>query len=290
MRPSPMAIPALQCAGRSLDLSVPQVMGVLNVTPDSFSDGGVLYRNHSVDTDALCRRVEAMLNAGATVLDIGGESTRPGAAPVSETEELDRVIPALELVVSRFDAIVSLDTSTPAVMLEGAARGAGILNDVRALKRPGALDAAASTGLPVCLMHMQGEPDTMQQRPSYEDVVAEVAGELMLRVSACEAAGIDRSKLLLDPGFGFGKSPAHNYSLLNRLDEIVALGFPVLAGLSRKSMIAAVIEREPSERLPASLALAVLAAVRGAKILRVHDVAETADALAMVAAMQQEGP
>lgn len=261
-------------------------MAILNVTPDSFSDGGWLFRDGKLHVDTLCRQAEAMLAAGAAVLDIGGESTRPGAAPVSEAQELDRVIPALEALVSRFDAIVSIDTSTASVMTEAARRGAGMINDVRALRRPGALAAAAATALPVCLMHMAGEPEDMQQNPLYVDVVAEVIGFLEERVQACEHAGMMRSRLLLDPGFGFGKTVGHNYTLLRELPQIVALGLPVLAGLSRKSMIARIIERAPDERLPASLALAVLAAQRGARLIRVHDVAATVDAMAMVTAME----
>jgi dihydropteroate synthase len=261
-------------------------MGVLNVTPDSFSDGGELFRGGALSLEALCHRAEAMIGAGAAVLDVGGESTRPGAAGVSEQEELDRVLPAIEALRRRFDVVLSLDTSSPAVMREGAALGAGLINDVRALGRPGAIDAAVATGLPVCLMHMQGQPTNMQARPSYDDVVATVSQFLIERRDACVAAGISRENLLFDPGFGFGKSAAHNYVLLHRLAEIVAIGQPVLAGLSRKSMIAAVIDRPADARLSASLALAVLAANAGARLIRVHDVAETADALAMVAAME----
>lgn len=261
-------------------------MGVLNVTPDSFSDGGALFRGGTLSLEVLCRRAEAMVDAGASVLDVGGESTRPGATAVSEQQELDRVLPAVEALRRRFDAVVSLDTSSPAVMREGAALGAGLINDVRALGRPGAIDAAAATGLPVCLMHMQGQPSNMQACPSYEDVVDAVSQFLIERRDVCVAAGIRRDNLIFDPGFGFGKSAAHNYVLLRRLDEIVAIGQPVLAGLSRKSMIAAVIDRPADERLSASLALAVLAANAGARLIRVHDVAETADALAMVAAVE----
>lgn len=259
---------------------------MLNVTPDSFSDGGELFRGGALSLEALCRRAEAMIGAGAAVLDVGGESTRPGATAVSEQEELDRVLPAIEALRRRFDVVLSLDTSSPAVMREGAALGAGLINDVRALGRAGAIDAAAATGLPVCLMHMQGQPTNMQARPNYDDVVATVSQFLIERRDACVAAGIGRENLLFDPGFGFGKSAAHNYVLLRRLAEIVAIGQPVLAGLSRKSMIAAVIDRPADARLSASLALAVLAANAGARLIRVHDVAETADALAMVAAME----
>lgn len=276
----------IDCAGRVLDLRLPKVMGILNVTPDSFSDGGALYENGRLHLDTLCKQAEAMLGAGAAVLDIGGESTRPGAKPVAESEELDRVIPALEAITARFDTIVSLDTSNPAVMREGAQRGAGMLNDVRALRRDGALAAAAASGLPVCLMHMAGEPGDMQISPRYDDVVEDVKHFLLQRVEACEAAGIPRHRLLLDAGFGFGKSVEHNYTLLREMGAIVSLGLPVLAGLSRKSMIAKIIDRAPDERLFGSLALAVVAATKGARLIRVHDVAATADAMAMVTAME----
>lgn len=264
-------------------------MGVLNVTPDSFSDGGQLFSDGQLHLDALCHRAEAMLAAGAELLDVGGESTRPGAAPVSEAEELDRVLPAVEALADRFDAVISLDTSTPSVMREGAARGAGLINDVRALRRPGALEAVALTGLPVCLMHMQGEPGTMQQAPRYESVLEEVATFLKERAEACVAAGIAQDAIVLDPGFGFGKTLEHNFALLAGLTELGALGYPLLAGLSRKSMIAKVIAEPALNRLPASVTLAVLAAERGARILRVHDVAATRDGLAMLMAMENYG-
>jgi dihydropteroate synthase len=262
-------------------------MGVLNVTPDSFSDGGQLHDGKTLQADALYRRAEAMVSAGAAVLDIGGESTRPGAEPVSAAEEADRVLPALTQLRQRFDVVLSLDTSTPLVMREGALLGAGMINDVRALTRPGALDAAASSGLPVCLMHMQGDPQTMQQAPSYADVVADVKNFLQQRIGACEAAGIERTRLLLDPGFGFGKTLAHNLTLLQRLGELQSFDLPILAGLSRKSMIGKITGRPDDDRLAASVSLAVMAAERGARLLRVHDVKETADALAMVKALEE---
>ena len=264
-------------------------MGVLNITPDSFSDGGQLFRAGRVNFDAVLYRAEAMAGAGAALLDIGGESTRPGAEPVPEDEELDRVVPVVEALAGRVDAMLSVDSSTPAVMRAAAAAGAHLLNDVRALTRPGALEAAAASGLPVCLMHMQGTPDTMQAAPRYADVVAEVEAFLRERVAACRAAGIDGEAIVLDPGFGFGKTVAHNLSLLQGLPRLSALGHPLLVGLSRKSLIAKLLGRSVDERLPASLALAVLAAERGASIIRAHDVAETADALAMVAALQAAG-
>ena len=266
----------LHCGARTLTLSAPVVMGVLNVTPDSFSDGG-----RFTGRDAALRHARQMLADGAAIIDVGGESTRPGAAPVSPQEELDRVIPVVEVLAAELDAVISLDTSTPEVMTEGARAGAGLINDVRALQRPGALAAAAASQLPVCLMHMQGQPDTMQQAPRYDDVVAEVSDFLTARVAACEAAGIPRQRLLLDPGFGFGKTLAHNLRLLRELDRLHALGLPLLVGMSRKSMIGQALGRAVDERLPGSLALAVMAVERGAQIVRVHDVRETVDALRM---------
>ncbi len=259
-------------------------MGVMNITPDSFSDGGNLYRGGPL-LDDVVRRGEAMAADGAAILDIGGESTRPGAEPVSTQEELDRVIPCIEALAASVDITLSIDTSTPAVMREAAAAGAGLINDVRALTRDSALATAAELDLPVCLMHMQGEPGSMQDAPTYDDVVVEVKSWLLQRVEAAVAAGIDRDKLLLDPGFGFGKTVAHNLALLEGLPELAATGFPLLVGLSRKSLIGKLIGRDVDERLPASLALAVLAAERGARIIRTHDVRETADALAMVTAL-----
>ncbi len=279
----------LNCAGRPLSLSRPVVMGVLNATPDSFSDGGTLYRGARLDPALAMARVRAMVAAGAAIIDVGGESTRPGAAPVSAAEEMERVLPLVERIVAELEVVVSVDTSTPALMTEAARLGAGLINDVRALTREGAMAAAAATGLPVCLMHMRGEPGNMQQAPSYGDVVTEVAGYLRRRVAACEAAGIRRGRLVLDPGFGFGKTVAHNLRLLRGLPDLAALGSPLLVGLSRKSMIGRLLGREVHERLPASLALAVLAVERGARIIRAHDVAATVDALAMWSAVAGQG-
>ncbi len=279
----------LDCAGRRLSLSRPAVMGVLNATPDSFSDGGTLYRGARLDPALAMARVRAMVAAGAAIIDIGGESTRPGAVPVSVAEEMDRVLPLVERIAAELEVVVSVDTSTPALMTEAARLGAGLINDVRALTREGAMAAAAATALPVCLMHMRGEPGNMQQAPSYGDVVAEVAGYLQQRVAACEAAGIGRERLVLDPGFGFGKTVAHNLQLLRGLPDLAALGLPLLVGLSRKSMIGRLLGREVHERLPASLALAVLAVERGARIIRAHDVAATVDALAMWSAVTGPG-
>ncbi|MCQ3828466.1 dihydropteroate synthase [Microbulbifer elongatus] len=269
----------LVCGQRTLDLSRPRIMGILNTTPDSFSDGGSYYGDRGLDLDLVLQRAEQMVRDGAAILDIGGESTRPGAAPVSETEELQRVVPVVEAIASRLDVVISVDTSTPAVMRESARVGAGMLNDVRALTRPGALEAAAATGLPVCLMHMQGQPGTMQVKPEYTDVVAEVRTYLDARLQACEQAGIAREKILYDPGFGFGKNDDHNLTLLRHLPELAPQGVPILVGMSRKSMIGRLLGREVDERLPGSLALAILSAQRGAAIIRVHDVAATADVL-----------
>jgi dihydropteroate synthase len=272
----------LQCAARTLDLSAPVVMGVLNVTPDSFSDGG-----RFVDTDVMLRRVAEMLADGASIIDVGGESTRPGAAPVSTQQELDRVMPAIEAIHSEFDTIISLDTSTPEVIRAGAAAGAGFINDVRALRREGALQAAADTGLPVCLMHMQGEPTTMQSKPTYDDVVVQVQDFFVERIAACEAAGIDPRQIVLDPGFGFGKTDGQNLGLLAALPSMMALGFPLLVGLSRKSMIGRLLGRDVDDRMVGSVALALMAMERGASIVRVHDVAQTMDALRLLGAVKK---
>ncbi|PLW83924.1 dihydropteroate synthase [Kineobactrum sediminis] len=281
--------PVLACAGRSLDLSQPIVMGIINTTPDSFSDGGALYRSGVLDLEQALERARDLCGQGAAILDIGGESTRPGAAPVSVQQELDRVLPLVERIAAELDVVISVDTSSARVISAAAAAGAGMINDVRALVREGALEAAAATSLPICLMHMQGDPSTMQQAPVYRDVVAEVGAFLGERIAACEAAGIQRQRLVLDPGFGFGKTLAHNFQLLQRLPELAIGGLPLLVGLSRKSLIRKVLGREVGDRLPASLALAVLAAERGAAIIRVHDVAETRDALAMYDALKQWG-
>lgn len=280
---APAAVPGrrLNCAGRQLSLDRPLVMGVINSTPDSFSDGGTLFRGDALDLDLALHRAQSMVAEGAAILDVGGESTRPGAAPVSEQQEMDRVLPLVERITAELDVVVSVDTSTPALMSAAATAGAGLINDVRALTRDGALQAAAASELPVCLMHMQGSPDTMQADPQYEDVVTEVLDYLAQRVAACEEAGIPGERLLVDPGFGFGKSVRHNLQLLHGLARLGELGLPVLVGLSRKSMIGKLLGREVDERLPASLALAVLAVERGARIVRTHDVAATADALAM---------
>jgi dihydropteroate synthase len=275
----------LTCGRHRLDLSFPRVMGILNVTPDSFSDGG----RHVALDDAL-RHAERMLAEGAAIIDVGGESTRPGAEPVSPAAELDRVAPVVEALVRELDALVSVDTSCPEVMREVAGLGAGMLNDVRSLDREGALAAAIGTGLPVCLMHRQGEPRDMQQAPRYDVPIEEaVVDYLAERVAACEAAGLRRERLLVDPGFGFGKTVEHNLRLLNRMERLAELELPLLVGMSRKSMIGKVLERPVEERLPGGLALSALAVERGARILRVHDVAPSVDAVNMTWAVLKEG-
>jgi dihydropteroate synthase len=277
---------SLRCGERFLDLSRPQVMGVLNITPDSFSDGGQYHNHGCLNLDKALSRVEEMLGQGATIVDIGGESTRPGADPVALQEEMQRVLPVVEAIARRFDIVISVDTSSPELMLAAASHGAGMINDVRALQRPGALQAAQQTCLPVCLMHMQGQPASMQKNPQYTDVVAEVVTYLQARVQSCLEAGIDSARIVLDPGFGFGKSLQHNLQLLNRLQDIQVLGYPLLVGLSRKSIIGGVLNRNIDQRLAGSLALAVLAVERGATIIRVHDVAETVDAISLCVAVK----
>ncbi|MBX8575606.1 dihydropteroate synthase [Pseudomonas cichorii] len=271
----------LPCGNRVLDLARTHVMGILNATPDSFSDGG-----RYSQLDAALRHAEAMVLAGATLIDVGGESTRPGAPPVSPVEELERVAPVVEAIGRELDVIVSVDTSTPEVMLETARLGAGLINDVRSLGRPGALEAAARTGLPVCLMHMLGEPGNMQDDPRYTDLVGEVGAFLRERMTQCAAAGIDRERIILDPGFGFAKTLDHNLSLFKHMEVLHSLGRPLLVGVSRKSMIGAVLGRPVGERLYGGLALAALAMAKGARILRVHDVAETVDVVRMIAAVE----
>ncbi|MBS7662030.1 dihydropteroate synthase [Pseudomonas lalucatii] len=271
----------LPCGSRFLDLARPHVMGILNVTPDSFSDGGRFSQR-----DAALRHAAAMVRAGATLVDVGGESTRPGAQAVSPAEELDRVAPVVEAIAAELDVIVSVDTSTPAVMRETARLGAGLINDVRSLRRDGALEAAAASGLPVCLMHMRGEPGTMQQDPCYADILLEVREFLAGRLAACATAGIAAERVILDPGFGFAKTLEHNLSLFKRLESLHDLGRPLLVGVSRKSMIGRVLGHEVGGRLYGSLGLAALALIKGARILRVHDVAETVDVVRMIAAVE----
>ena len=266
-------------------LEPPIVMGILNVTPDSFSDGG-----RFIGREAALRRVREMIEEGAQIIDVGGESTRPGAQAVSVEEELARVIPVIEAIRSESAIPVSIDTSKPEVMRAAVDAGASLVNDVRALREPGALTAVADLGVPVCLMHMQGEPRTMQQAPRYDDVVAEVLAFLEERVAACEAAGIPRERIILDPGFGFGKTLDHNLALFRALPRFAATGLPVLVGVSRKSMIGQVLEVPVAERLAGSLALASLAVWLGAAIVRSHDVRETVHAVRMTAAVRGESP
>ena len=279
----------LQCGQRSLSLETPKIMGVLNVTPDSFSDGGQLLSSSGLLLqDRLLERAAQMVKAGAAILDIGGESTRPGAAPVSLQQELDRVMDAVRVIAPRLDVILSVDTSTPEVMREAAQAGAGLLNDVRAFLREGAMDAAVASRLPVCLMHMSDEPDRMQQQTDYGDVVTDVKTFLERRIAACLETGISKDQVMIDPGFGFGKTVAQNYEMLRRLEEFASFEVPILVGVSRKSMIGAITGRPASERVVPSAVLAVMAAARGASVIRVHDVAETADALAVWQATEGE--
>lgn len=271
-------------AGRVLDMSGCHVMGILNVTPDSFSDGG---RYNTVEI-ALARARE-MVADGAAFIDVGGESTRPGATPVSVEEELERVCPVVEAIARDLDVVVSVDTSSPQVMAEVVKLGAGMINDVRALQRDGAPEVVASVGVPVCVMHIQGEPDTMQDDPRYRNVRREVSSFLTERMRVIEKAGVRPDNIILDPGFGFGKSPQHNLQLLASLEQLQLLGHPILVGISRKSMLGHITGRDVSERLPASLAAATISAMKGASIIRVHDVRETVDAVKVVTAMEEAG-
>ncbi|MFM5114137.1 dihydropteroate synthase [Aeromonas hydrophila] len=264
----------LTSKGLSLSLERPHVMGILNVTPDSFSDGG-----HFNQLERAMTHARQMVTEGATLIDIGGESTRPGAPDVSEQEELDRVIPVVERMVAELEVMISLDTSKAAVMREGCAAGAHLINDVRALLEPGALAAAAVANVPVCLMHMQGQPRTMQAEPHYDDLLGEVRAFFDERIAACLAAGIERGQLLLDPGYGFGKTLAHNYQLLAQQEKLLDYQLPLLVGMSRKSMIGNLLGCPVDERLAGSLACALIGMQRGARIIRVHDVRATMDAL-----------
>lgn len=282
--PSPEKIPPvyLQLPERCLDLTVPQVMGILNVTPDSFSDGG-----RWITPEAALAQARQMVGEGARLIDVGGESTRPGAAPVSEAEELDRVLPVVERLAAELDCVVSIDTMKPAVMRAAVAAGAELINDVNALRAPGAVEAAAGGSAGICLMHMQGEPRSMQQAPHYEDVVTEVHAGLAARIAACLAAGIARDRLLIDPGIGFGKSLEHNLRLLAQLDRFADLGCPLLLGVSRKSLFGKLLGLPVQERLIPSVATAALAIPQGAAIIRAHDVAATVQAVQTAYAIQQ---
>ncbi|WP_109127855.1 dihydropteroate synthase [Aggregatibacter segnis] len=271
----------LTANNKTLDLSTPKIMGILNFTPDSFSDSGKFFQ-----LDKALFQVETMLKQGASIIDIGGESTRPMAEEVTLEEELDRVVPLVEAVRKRFDCWISVDSSKAQVMQEAAKVGMDLINDIRALQEPDALQTAVRLALPVCIMHMQGQPRTMQLNPHYDDVVADVLKFMQQRTEQCLASGIKKENLIWDPGFGFGKSVQHNYCLLQQFAVFCEQGFPVLAGISRKSMIGAVLDKPVEQRTVGSVAAALIAAMKGASILRVHDVAETADALKIWLATQ----
>ena len=270
----------LKANNKTLVLDRPHVMGILNVTPDSFSDGG---RFNSLDNALL--QAERMIQAGVSIIDIGGESTRPGAPDVSLEEELARVIPAIKAIRAKFDVWISIDTSKAEVMRQAVEAGADLINDVRALQEPGALQAAAEANVPVCLMHMKGQPRTMQASPVYDDVLMDVEVFLQERVEACEAVGISKNQLILDPGFGFGKTIEHNYHLLAHLEKFHTLGLPVLAGMSRKSMIFKLLDKTPADCMVASVTCATIAAMKGAQIIRVHDVEDTLEAMKIIEVM-----
>ncbi|HDY7430571.1 TPA: dihydropteroate synthase [Vibrio vulnificus] len=272
----------LRSQKKSLDLSFPVVMGILNVTPDSFSDGGQFNA-----LDAALAQAERMIAAGVSIIDIGGESTRPGAPEVSLEEELKRVIPAIQAIRQKHDVWISIDTSKAEVMKQAIEAGADLINDVRALQEPGALAVAAKAQVPICLMHMQGQPRSMQHNPSYQDVLKEVREFLEERVAACEEAGIAKELLILDPGFGFGKTIEHNYHLLAHLEAFHQLGLPILAGMSRKSMVFKLLNKKPAECMVASVTCATIAAMKGAQIIRVHDVEETVEAMRVIQMMHK---
>jgi dihydropteroate synthase len=274
-----------QCGSRALDLTAPVVMGVLNVTPDSFSDGG-----RFVERQSAVEHARRMIAEGAAIIDIGGESTRPGASAADVGQELERVIPVIEAVRRESAVFISIDTSKPEVMRAAVASGADVINDVRALAEPGALEAAAASGAGLCLMHMQGEPRTMQDAPHYDNVVEDVSGFLAARMRACRDAGIESARLAIDPGFGFGKTAAHNLTLLKNLAALEALGVPLVVGLSRKSMLAKITGRPVESRLCGSVALAAIAVLNGARIVRAHDVAATLDAVRVAAAVVNGEP
>ncbi|MEX3074011.1 dihydropteroate synthase [Vibrio alginolyticus] len=267
----------IKANNKSLDLSRPHVMAILNVTPDSFSDGG---KYHSIDL--AMAQVEKMIAAGVSIIDVGGESTRPGAPEVSLEEELKRVIPVVQAIREKYDVWISVDTSKAEVMRQSVAAGANLINDIRSLTEPGALEVAAKANVPVCIMHMKGQPKTMQQNPQYNDLMQEVEEFLTERISACESAGIARENIILDPGFGFGKTVEHNYHMLANLEKFHKYGLPVLAGLSRKSMIFKVLDKPAAECTNASVVCATVAAMKGAQIIRVHDFEETLEAMKLV--------
>ncbi|MCE7567338.1 dihydropteroate synthase [Aliivibrio fischeri] len=270
---------------KSLLLDRSHVMGILNVTPDSFSDGGQF-----THLDAALKQAEKMVNAGVSFIDIGGESTRPGAPEVSLQEELDRVLPIIEAVHQRFDTWISIDTSKAVVMEEAVKAGADLINDVRALQEPNTLEVAAKANVPVCLMHMQGQPRTMQTNPSYQDLFTDISSFLSERIDACQSVGIAKDKLILDPGFGFGKTLAHNYQLLAELERFHQFGLPLLAGMSRKSMVFKLLDVEPKMAVSGSLACATIAAMKGAQIIRVHDFEQTMDIVKVCQATLEQSP
>jgi len=272
----------LNCAGKSLDLSAPCVMGIVNVTPDSFSDGGKFFA-----ADQALQQARKLVADGAAIIDIGGESTRPGSTPVDAEEEIRRVVPAIEAISAELNVPISIDTLKADVMRAAVKAGAGLINDVNALRGEGALQAAAELNVPVCLMHMQGTPQTMQKEPHYDNVVQEVKDFLLERIAACEAAGIPRKNLILDPGFGFGKKARHNLRLMKHLSDFMEMDLPVLVGVSRKSIIGAMLNVSVDERLAGSLALASIAVWQGAKIIRSHDVKETVQAITLCQHVQQ---
>lgn len=269
----------MKFASREMTFDEPRVMAVLNVTPDSFYDGGKLYTNNKLNISKALAVAERLVSEGASFIDVGGESTRPGAAKVSLAEESERVLPLVEKLVANVDAVISVDTSTPHIISEAAALGAGLINDVRALEKEGALQAAVQSGLPVCLMHMQGSPQTMQADPHYSEIVKDVKTYLDSRMREFIQAGGKRENIIIDPGFGFGKTDTHNLDLLKSLADFKGLNVPILVGLSRKSMIGRLLNRELSDRLAGSLVLVLAAAKRGANIIRVHDVQATSDVL-----------
>ncbi|MEZ9158777.1 dihydropteroate synthase [Vibrio lentus] len=270
----------LQANNKTLLLDRPHVMGILNVTPDSFSDGGQFN-----SLEKALQQAERMIKAGVSIIDIGGESTRPGAPEVTLEDELSRVIPAIKAIRANFDVWISIDTSKAEVMRQAVEAGADLINDVRALQEPGALEAAAQAQVPVCLMHMKGQPRTMQANPSYDDVFTDVEGFLKERVEACESVGIPKEQLVLDPGFGFGKTIEHNYHLLAHLEKFHSLGLPILAGISRKSMIFKLLDKAPADCMVGSVTCATIAAMKGAQIIRVHDVEDTLEAMKIIEVM-----
>jgi dihydropteroate synthase len=274
----------LNCGDRVIDLSEPKVMGILNVTPDSFFDGG-----RYLDQQSALEHARKMVESGAAIIDVGGESTRPGSDPVATDEEIRRVVPVIEAIGKHLDVAISIDTRNSAVMKAALDAGAHLINDVRALQEPSALEVAAQSGAAVCLMHMQGDPKTMQREPHYVDVVAEVTGFLRNRIAACETAGIDRSRILIDPGIGFGKGLEHNLALLAATRTLASANVPVLIGVSRKSMFGKLLARVPEERVAGGIAVATAAALAGAKVIRTHDVRETVDAVKVASALRAHG-